>query len=974
MARKKKLYLIDGFSQIFRAYYAPASFRNRSQAGGAAYIFTRMLLKIIDKGKPDAIVCAMDSRGIGGVRSEYFPEYKAHRDPMPEDLAEQLPHIERIIDCLGVTRIEGGEYEADDVIGTLATQAEKAGYQVRIITRDKDLKQLLSDNVYLYDADDGSLYGPEELEIELGLTPDQFIDYLALMGDKVDNIPGAVGIGPKKAQAFLQEYGTLQGVLDAADGIKQPKTRENLIAFREQAPISYKLATIVRDMPIAEKLEELHFDGLKQEQVLPVFQEYGFRRLISELGWEDDAAESDAASPTARSSAKPSERVKRDSSNSASADEKPEKETAKKTAKKRASKRKSSESSGPGLFDSMPESSATSESAPAEAKLSAEGRGNYKLINSLKELKAFVKELKKQKLFALDTETTSIDAHNAELVGICISWAEGEGTYIAVAGPQGEEICDLEETLALLKPILEDEKIGKIGQNIKYDLLVLRHHGVHVRGVKFDTMIAAYLADNTRQEVGMNQLSEHYLSYTPIPISTLLGTDKKSQKTMRDVPTADAAIYGAEDADITWRLARAIEPEIEELEITKLSSELEMPLVEVLADMEYEGVRIDLPYLEELSIDFEKRIGDIEQKCFDAAGRKFTINSPKQLGEILFDELGLEAKSKTAKGKRSTAVDVLEQLARDHELPDLVLQYRHLSKLKSTYIDALPKLVDEHDRVHTSFRQAVSTGRLASTDPNVQNIPVRSEEGKKIRKAFIARDDKHVLVVADYSQIELRVLAHLGGDEVLRKAFRDNKDIHRTVAAEVNGIDESAVNSDMRSQAKAIHFGILYGQGAHGLSQALGIPRKEAQDFIDRYFARFPSVREFIERTHEQAQAEEYVSTMLGRRRKLPGVNDRNRGRQAQALRQAFNTVIQGSAADLIKLAMLRVHERIREEGLPFRLLIQVHDELMLEAPKSKAKQAVKFICEEMENAYAMDVPLVADAGFGSNWLAAKGE
>lgn len=958
MAKRKTLYLIDGHSQIFRAYFARASFRNRSQALGAVFIFTRMLLRLLQRGKPDAIVCALDSAGTGGVRAELFPEYKANRDPMPEDLAEQMPNFVRVVKAFGIPAIEGGEYEADDVIGTLARQGEAEGYQVRIISRDKDLKQLLSEHVFLYDVDDGSLYGPSELEMDTGLKPAQIVDMLALMGDKVDNIPGVYGVGPVKAQALLKEYGTLNDVIAHADDIKQPKLRDGIKGFVDQAPISLELAKIVCDMPLGVTLEDAHVKPLEKDQLEPLLRELGFQSIIKDLGWGDGEADDAEFTPTAAA---------------AEASEKPA------TKKKVSRKKSSADAGGPDLF-SAPGESASSGSADAAGELRTDPNiGSYRTVRTKAELDEVVKTLSQVDCVSIDTETTGIEELRDKLVGVCLAWKIGEGVYIPMRAPEGEKILDEATVLGALKPLLEDPSLGKVGQNIKFDMLFLRNAGIELRGVVFDTQVGAYLANNNRQQASLDQLAQELLEYRCVPIEALIGADKKKQITMDRVPLDRITTYAAEDADIALRLVEPLQQEIDASGIGELSRDLEMPLVEVLADMEFQGIAIDIPYLKELSKDFEARIKDLEQQCYDAAGREFTINSPAQLATVLFDELGLETKGKTAKGARSTAVEVLEQLQSEHALPRLVLEYRHLSKLLSTYVVALPELADQNGRVHTSFRQAVATGRLASTNPNVQNIPVRTEEGRKIRRAFIAGGDDQRLVVADYSQIELRILAHLSGDPVLQRAFKEGRDIHRAVAAEVNGVPEDQVSSEMRSNAKAIHFGILYGQSAFGLSQALGISRGEASSFIKAYFERFPRVKEFIDDTHQRAITEGFVTTVLGRRRNISGLDDRNKARQQAALRQAFNTVVQGSAADLIKKAMLVIWRALNElraksgkQRRDWKLLIQVHDELVLEVPEQEVAEAREFIVHQMEGAMSFDVPIKADVGAGHNWLEAK--
>ncbi|MCC6573753.1 MAG: DNA polymerase I [Planctomycetes bacterium] len=972
----KSLYIIDGYSQIFRAYYSPAA-RRRSVRGkpvGAVYLFTRMLVALMRKHKPDYLVCTLDPHGPT-FRDELYADYKATRDEMPEDLREQLPTIRAMIEACGVPIYETPGLEADDVIGILSLQAEKQGMDVRLVSRDKDLKQLLSDRVMLINEEDGSTYGPAELKAEFGLTPPQFIEVLALAGDTVDNIPGAKGVGQKTAAKLLCEYGTMAKIFAAAESgaIKQPKLRENLVAFKPESVLSRQLTEIVRDGERGKKvrldpnMSQLH--PLNKEKLLPLLVELNFNSIIEELGWKVEAAllGGETGAQTEReASASGAKTAESAVSGPQTADR--EKQGAAKPVQK-------------ALFGGMP---ARPEQPPPPPEL-AIATGKYAIVDKAA-FKALVARLKAAKTFAMFTvadepravAATETDEEEDEVVaaaqplqrrqvlGVAFAFAPGDAAYVPVSAVALPAMTDA------LKPVFEEAKIGKIGHDIKRDMRMWLGQGVAIRGVVSDTKLDAFLLDTSREDAKLDSLSREFLQLDLPDVAAVAGGDKRHPGLLADAPVARVGAWGAQCADFALRVSQLLLEQVKAQKMDKLATELELPLIQVLAAMEYEGIKIDKPYLAKLSKEMQADITRIEAECHKLASCTFTVNSPKQLAEVLFDKLQLPVQGKTARGKsRSTDMSVLEKLAPMHPLPKLIVDYRHLAKLRSTYVEQLPLLADEKDRVHTTYRQTVATGRLSSNDPNVQNIPVRTELGRKIRRAFIAEKDCK-LISADYSQIELRLLAHISGDEHLTAAFKRGEDIHKAVAAKVFGVAEKDVSKDQRNQAKTVNFGVIYGQGAFGLSQQLGIGRADAQAFIDNYFANYPRVRELINEVIAGCRKDNFVTTLFGRRRYLPEIQSKNAMLRAQAERQAFNSVLQGTAADLIKRAMLAGQREIEEKKLPWRMLLQVHDELVFEAPKKEADACSEFAKRVMSEAMTLKVPLLVEAGIGDNWLDAK--
>lgn len=918
----KSLYIIDGHSQIYRAYYAP--FRSLTAPSGeptrATYVFCQMWLNLIRDHQPDYLVTVLDSDESKLHRKQVYPEYKAQREPPPEDLPPQTERIVSILRAAGVMLLQREGYEADDLIATLVKRCAGGDFEVVIVSRDKDLEQLLGPRVAMLDPLKDERITPEALVQNKGWRPDQAIDAQILTGDTVDNVPGVPGIGPKTAAKLLQKYGSIGGILEHVDELT-PKQRENVQAFAPQVEMVRSLVTLDPEVPIEIDVDAAATERLTLARVRPIFSELGFRRLLEQLpeGDEDDAA---TATPA------------------------------------------------PMTVDDATESSSFDAVA---ARLRTPEGTQFTLIDTADRLGRVVSELSEQSEFAIDTETTGVDAMDCELVGISLSWTEGEGYYIPVRSMYGD-VLPLDEVRAALAPVLRREDTCKIGQNLKYDLLVLRNVDLPIAGELFDTMVAAFVVDPGAGSYGMDKLVHRYFGYSKIPTTDLIGKGKQ-QLRMDQVPVEHVAEYAAEDADYTLRLKRLLETQLQPMGVERLFREVEMPLVRVLTDMEYAGITLDVELLAGMSRELQARAGQIVDAVHNLAGGPFNLDSPKQLAEVLFDKLGYRVVRKT-KTARSTDADTLDVLQREtgDEIFGLLLEYRELQKLRGTYVDALP--LDRRartGRVHTSYHQTGAvTGRLSSSEPNLQNIPIRTEAGRRVRRAFIPRSADELLIVADYSQVELRVLAHYSGDAALIRAFADNQDIHAFVAAQVNGVSLEDVSSEMRGRAKAVNFGIIYGQTAFGLSQATGMGRAEAQDFIDAYFDRYPQVRAFIDACVADARKTGRVRTILGRVRPIDNINSRNTNVRAQAERFAVNTVIQGSAADLIKLAMIQLHRRISEQELPLRMLLQVHDELVCEAMRDRADELVDVVRDVMTNAMELRVPLKVDVGTGKNWLEAK--
>ena len=900
----KTFYLIDGHAQIFRAYYAPFGAQLNAPDGEptkATYIFTQMILGILERQRPDYLAVALDYGDSSTERKEFFPEYKANRDSAPEDFGPQVRRIEELLGIMSIPTFKVKGQEADDIIATIGRLLEGEEVEMRIVSKDKDLHQLLTDKVKMWDPQKDFITDPENLLEDKGYTPEQAVEIQTLTGDSTDNIPGVPGIGPKKAVDLIKKYGSVEGVREHVDELT-PKMSENVANQGDLFDLTRRLVTLNREVDFEFNLDACETDRVTLPELKPIFEELGFRRLLSRLD-------------------------------------------------------------GPGADPDPAEEEPVRESAS----------GDYRLVATEEEFEEFLAELKKTDFFAIDTETTSVHAVDCELVGLSFSWEAGKGWYLALRSNKGDTL-DPDTTLEALRPILEDPEIGKCGQNIKYDLIVLRQAGIELQGVTFDTMIASYLLAPERRSQAMDALARDLLKLQTIPISDLIGKGKK-QVTMLEVELDKVAEYAGEDADITWRLYELLAPKLEAEGLKKLFDELEMPLLSVLADMENAGVALDLERLEQTRVSLSAKVEELKAEIHRDAGREFNIDSPKQLSEILFDEMNLRVVKKTKTG-RSTDASVLETLAAEtaHPLPGLILKYRGVNKLLGTYVAPLPGLISRKTgRVHASFHQAVAaTGRLSSSDPNLQNIPVRTEQGRQIRAAFVPGGPGRSLITADYSQIELRILAHLCEDKGLREAFNADQDIHTFVAAQIEGVEQEQVTREQRSRAKAVNFGIIYGQGAFGLARGLGISRAEAARFIDEYKERYPGIPQFMETCVSEAEKNGYVTTMLGRRRPISEIHSSNRNLRALGERLAINTVVQGSAADMIKQAMINLHERIAREELDMQLLIQVHDELVLDAPEDRVEDYSEIVREEMAGAIELKVPVKVDVAWGRNWLESK--
>jgi DNA polymerase-1 len=875
----------------------------------ATYIFTTAVLGLIRRHNPDMLAVAMDGEGPT-FRNELYDEYKANRPPMPDDMPAQIARIEHILDAMHIPilRVEG--YEADDVIGTVALKASADGHDVLVCSSDKDLLQLLDHHVSVFDIKTDSRTDSAKLLEEKGVTPQQFVDCLALQGDTSDNIPGVPDVGPKTALQWIREYGSIENLVAHADEIKS-KRGDSLRKFKDKLPLSKKLVTIDCDVPLKVNYEELAVKEFDNEKLAAIFSELGFTRLLTQLGLNSSAA----------------------------------------------------------AHDSLTVEPAKGEDLdrPASAKTLSH---DYQLIDTQAKFEEFLPRLKKQKLFAVDTETTAMQPMRAELVGISFSWKEHTGFYLPVKAPLGTahlEVADIRKHLA---PILADDKVKKIGQNIKYDMLVLQNAGMPLNGVYFDTMVASYCLDPGRSSHSMNHMALDFLNYECLPISSLIGKGK-NQLTFDMADTQAACEYAAEDADVTFQLYLYLKNRLEkEPLLNELFEEVEMPLVPVLAAMEHSGVSLDTSLLRQMSGEINEALKTLTGQIHEQAGREFNIDSPKQLAEILFDELNLKS-TRVGKAGRSTDAAVLEQLRGEHPIIELVVQHRMLSKLKNTYVDKLGTLINPRTgRVHASFNQTITaTGRLSSSDPNLQNIPIRTKLGSKVRSAFVPKGEDGCILSADYSQIELRLLAHFSKDEALMTAFAEDRDIHRFVASQIFDVPIEEVTSEMRSRCKAVNFGIIYGQGAFGLSRSIGISQAEAKKFIQDYFARYSSIRKFMDYCIADARRTGYAETILHRRRKISNLNSKNRNKRAQAERLAVNTVVQGSAADLIKVAMINIQRRIESSKLPVQMILQVHDELVFELPAAEAEKHADWIRKEMTEALKLNVPLKVDINSGPNWL-----
>ncbi len=929
---KPKLVLIDGHSLAYRAFFAlPPDLKTRSgELTNAVYGFVSMLLSVWRDEQPDYIAVAFD---VGKTfRDEMYADYKATRAKMPDELAPQIDRIQQIVKTFNLPVVTAEGFEADDILGTLAARAARDGLDTLIVTGDTDAFQLIEPNVRVLTSQrkwsETKIYDEAAIRERYGLEPRQLIDYKALVGDTSDNVPGVRGVGEKTATQLLQQFGSVEDIYARLDEITAKRARASLEAGRESAALSKKLITIKTDVPLKVKWDDCRTAAFDREQVIQLFRDMEFRSLIERLPGPQGAA----------------------------------------TVKAKATQQMA-------LF-AVSDMSKRQDARSAGGKTQvAEPVTQTRIVADGETLAQLAAALRQAKLISFDTETTSTDPMQARLVGISLAVKEGEGWYIPI-GHAGAEQLPLEQVVAALRPALEDERIAKVGHNAKYDMAVLARNGIAVRGLSFDTLIAEFLIDPGSHSLGLKNLAWSRLGVEMTQIEELIGKGKK-QITMDQTPVEQAAPYAAADADIPLRLRGLQEPELREKNLWKLFAQVEMPLVPVLMDMEMTGILIDVPYLREMSGVLTKRLVEIEREIYTLVGRDFNINSTQQLADVLFGKLGLKAPGgrKTATGKASTAVDVLESLRGQHPIIELILEQRQLSKLKNTYIDALPELVNPATgRVHTSYNQAGAvTGRLSSSEPNLQNIPIRTDLGRQVRRAFIAAPG-HVLMSADYSQVELRILAHLCGDPGLREAFARGEDIHATTAAAIFGIALSQVTSEQRRVAKAVNFGLAYGQGAFGLAQATGLSNADAQKFIDAYFARFSRVRQYVEETKHKAATLGYVETIMGRRRYFPILQSKERDPRTQIARRAaerecINMPVQGSAADIMKVAMLRV-ANIKVSNL--KMMLQVHDELVFEVPERDANKVAMLVREAMEGAVSLSVPLKVEVKAGKNWDEAK--
>jgi DNA polymerase-1 len=934
----KKLFLLDGMALIYRAHFA-LSKSPRFTSGGlntsAVMGFTNTLLDVLKKEKPTHMAVVFDTDAPTERHTEY-EKYKAHREAMPEDLSKALPYIFKVVLGFNIPLITSDGYEADDIIGTLAKKAELKGYQVYCMTPDKDFAQLVSPNIHIYKparmGNEMEILGVKEVlakwEIE---RVEQVIDILGLWGDAVDSIPGIPGVGEKTAKLLIKQYGSVEEIIAHSHELKG-KLRENVEQYAEQGLMSKRLATINLNTPVELDEAGLEMCAPSKDLLEPLFAELEFRTLGRRVFGDDfSITETRAVSIQTDLFGDPV-------------------------------------ATGRTTMTVDVQDIAEPKFTPASKNIDTVPH-QYYLADTFEKRSELIAVLKQQKEICFDTETTGTDANFCELVGFSFAVKPNEGWYVPVPANQDETL----KIVAEFRDVFEDDAIAKIGQNLKFDILMLKWYGVGLKGKLFDTMMAHYVIDpDTRH--GMDILSENYLGYKPVSITELIGAKGKNQGNMRDVEMEKIKEYAAEDADITLQLKNVFEPKLKEVEAEKLIHEIENPLIYVLADIEYEGVKIDHDTLKEFSKELEIDIAKLEKVVYEKADVRFNIASPKQLGEVLFEKLMLDPKAKKTKtGQYQTGEDVLLSLAAKSDIVRDILDYRQLQKLKSTYVDALPQMVNaKTGRVHTSYNQAVAaTGRLSSTNPNLQNIPIRTERGREVRKAFIPRDSGHTIVSADYSQIELRIIAEISKDPNMTQAFIQNLDIHTATAANVYGIGLNEVDSTQRRNAKAVNFGIIYGQSAFGLSQSLGIPRKEAADIIENYFAQYPGIKQYMADTMNFARENGYVCTLMGRRRYLRDINSANATVRGFAERNAINAPIQGSAADMIKIAMINIHREFVFQKLDARMTMQVHDELVFDVPHDEVEIVKPIILHNMKNAIKTEVPIMVEIGTGLNWLEA---
>jgi DNA polymerase-1 len=949
MSEQKRLFLVDAYALIFRGYYAFIKNPRINSKGidtSAIMGFMNSLLDVIKRERPDHLAVCFD-KGGSVDRVEMFEAYKANRDETPEAIKIAVPYIQDILKAMHIPIMVKDGYEADDVIGTLSKQAEKEGYITYMVTPDKDFAQLVSENIFMYRPKSfGGGYetwGIPEIQKKFEVErPEQVIDFLGMMGDSSDNIPGLPGVGEKTAKKFIKTYGSMENLLANTHELKG-KMKEKIEASKELGILSKELARIMLDVPVTFDAKDFELDHPDIQKVTEIFQELEFRRLTENFLKTFSV---EASTPSAQTTPPSS------------------KEDIKVTVKEKVA-------AGAGQFSLFGTNSSEETETVSEytRKTTQTTSHFYQSVAPGMATKLFIKNLMQQRSVCFDTETTAINPITAELVGIAFSWEVGKGFYMPF--PENRE--EAQELIEQLRPFFEDETIEKIGQNLKYDLKVLAKYNVDVKGKLFDTMIAHYLI-NPDMRHNLNVLAETYLNYTLISITELIGKKGKNQLSMRDVPLEKQTEYAVEDADITLQLKEHFENELNQANTQKLFNDIEIPLLRVLASMELEGIRLDEKFLKSLSEELDNDIKSLEKKIYDIAGEEFNIASPKQLGDILFDKLKLVDKPKKTKtGQYATSEDILSYLAKDHEIIRHILDYRGFTKLKNTYVDALPTQVEPTTgRVHTDYMQTVAaTGRLSSNNPNLQNIPIRTERGRQVRKAFIPRNEEYTLLAADYSQIELRIIAALSKEETMIEAFRNGEDIHASTASKVFNVPLNEVTREQRSNAKTINFGIIYGVSAFGLSNQTDLNRNEAKELIDAYYTTYPKLRNFISEQVNFARDNGYVQTVLGRRRYLKDINSRNAVVRGAAERNAVNAPIQGSAADIIKIAMINIYNKLNEGKYKTKMLLQVHDELVFDVYKPELEAIKKLVKTEMESAYKLEVPLDVDLDIGDNWLEA---
>ena len=924
MAAEKKLFLLDGHALVYRAHFA---FINRPLINSkgvntsAVMGFTRTLWDLMRDQNPTHIAVAFDL-STPTFRHKMYEPYKANREEQPEDIVVAIPYIEAIVKAFNIPIVTLDGFEADDVIGTLSKQAEKEGFKVYMVTPDKDFGQLVSENIFLYkpsrQGNGVDIMGVPEILKKWNVEQvEQVIDMLGLQGDSVDNIPGVPGIGPKTAAKLLAQFKSVEELVDSTEQLKG-KQKERLEEHREQALLSKKLAVIDTEAPIQFNAERYQIDPLDKGRLAEIFKELEFRTLSEQILGEDKVPEKSAQGD---------------------------------------------------LFN---QSSGTSKAkAPPTHSVAEKNIGNtehsYHLVDTAEKRAELLQKLLEAETLCFDTETTGVDATQAELVGMSFAIKPHEAYYV----PVPTEYEAAARIVQQFKPLFENEKTTKVAQNLKYDALILRHYGVEVKGYHFDTMIVHYLLEPELRH-NMNYLAETYLKYQPVNIESILGKKGKKQKNMRDLKPEDVLEYAAEDADVTLQLKEYLAPKLKEEGFQKLYDEIEAPLVRALVNIEYEGIKVDVDFLKAYSKEITKEIAEVQDEIHEMAGVEFNVASPKQVGEVLFDKMGLPYRfKKTKSGQYSTSEDKLAELAADYPIVDKILDFRGLTKLKSTYVDALPKLVNPRTgRIHSSFNQALTaTGRLSSNDPNLQNIPIRTPEGARVREAFVPRDEDHVLLAADYSQIELRLIAEISGDEAMLEAFQSGKDIHSATAARVFDVPYDEVSREHRYRAKTVNFAIIYGAGATNLSQQLDIKRAEAKELIEQYFNRYPGLKQFMDETVEQARKQGFVKTIMGRRRYLRDIDSRNGVLRSHAERNAINTPVQGSAADMIKIAMVDINEEFEKQEFKSKMILQVHDELVFDAHKDELETIKPIIEEKMQNALPdLSVPILVEMGEGRNW------